>query len=205
MKLRVRAVLQKGSFALRRKAEASGPVTGKEKVESEEEKELISVVFESSRVELIQRPENLETALTLGGFNVFDGTLPGTVHPKIVRVKEGTGLYTIQDEPAMGVETISPGEPNPDEEGKRAIDNALLYVKFVQNPLDKRADSALTVRLRALEIVYHKEYIETVFGFFRPPESQLESVAALLVSPVPIIVELARQVHLTPCCFSVRR
>ncbi|KAG9019286.1 hypothetical protein FRB90_004293 [Tulasnella sp. 427] len=190
MKLRVRAVLQKGSFALRRK-----PLPGEEgeKAVSQEEGDLISVVFESSRVELIQRPENLETALTLGGFNVFDGTLPGTKHPKIVRVKEGTGLYTIQNEPAMGVETISPAGDNPDDEGKRAVDNALLYVKFIQNPLDKHSDSALTVRLRALEIVYHKGYVETVVAFFRPPESQLESVTALLSAASETLGEIRNQ------------
>ncbi|KAG8920306.1 hypothetical protein FRC00_010207, partial [Tulasnella sp. 408] len=193
MKLRVRAVLQKGSFALRRKPVATPPVADKETQGSDEETDLISVVFESSRVELIQRPENLEVALTLGGFNVFDGTLAGTKHPKIVRVKEGTGLYTIQNEPAMGVETISPAGENPDEEGKRAIENALLYVKFVQNPLDKHADSGLTVRLRALEIVYHKGYVETVFGFFRPPESQLESVTALLSAASETLGEIRNQ------------
>lgn len=184
LKLRVRAVLKKGSFALRTKPVAPHAAVGEEEPLDDLEKEdLISVVFESSRVELIQRPENLEAALTLGGFSVFDGTSPGTAHPKIVRVKEGTGLYTIQNEPAMGVETIAPADGNADdEEGKRAIENALLYVKFVQNPLDKHSDSALVVRLRALEIIYHKGYVETVFGFFRPPESQLESVAALLVS-----------------------
>ncbi|KAG8903923.1 hypothetical protein FRC00_014388, partial [Tulasnella sp. 408] len=128
MKLRVRVVLQKGSFALRRKPVATPPLADKSTQGPDEEMDLISVVFGSSRAELIQRPENLEAALTLGGFTVFDGTLPGTKHPKIVRAKEGTGLYTTQNESAMGVETISPAGENPDEEGKRATENALLYV-----------------------------------------------------------------------------
>ncbi|KAG8892116.1 hypothetical protein FRC00_012604, partial [Tulasnella sp. 408] len=128
MKLRVRVVLQKGSFALRRKPVATPPLADKSTQGSDEEMDLISVVFESSRVEWIQRPVNLEVAFTLGGFHVFDGTLPGTKHPKIVRAKEGALLYTIQNEPARGVETISPAGENPDEEGKRATENALLYV-----------------------------------------------------------------------------
>ena len=38
--------------------------------------------------------------------------------------------------------------------------------------------------MRHMEIVYHKGYVEAVYKFFKPPESQLESVEALLVSSV---------------------
>ncbi|KAG8928477.1 hypothetical protein FRC01_005870 [Tulasnella sp. 417] len=68
----------------------------------------------------------------------------------------------------------------------------LAMLKFA-NPLDKHADSGLVVRLRALEIVYHKGYIETVFRFFRPPESQLESVAALLSAASETLGEIRNQ------------
>ena len=56
-----------------------------------------------------------------------------------------------------------------------------FFLKFERNPLDGRADSALTVRMRYMEIVYHKGYIEAVYKFLKPPASQLESVEALLV------------------------
>jgi len=55
-----------------------------------------------------------------------------------------------------------------------------LFVKFEHNPLDERADNALTVRMRHMSIIYHKGYVEAVYKFFTPA-SQLESVEALLV------------------------
>jgi vacuolar protein sorting-associated protein 13A/C len=34
--------------------------------------------------------------------------------------------------------------------------------------------------MRHLEIIYHKGYVEAVVQFLKPPESQLESIGALL-------------------------
>ena len=34
--------------------------------------------------------------------------------------------------------------------------------------------------MRYMEIIYHRGYVEEVVRFFRPPESQLESVGALI-------------------------
>ncbi|GAA5898641.1 hypothetical protein JCM6882_000886 [Rhodosporidiobolus microsporus] len=59
-------------------------------------------------------------------------------------------------------------------------ENPFFSLKFEHSPLDKRADNALAVRLRHTEIVYHRGYVEAIFAFFKPPESQLESVGALI-------------------------
>ncbi|GAA6006460.1 hypothetical protein JCM10207_004941 [Rhodosporidiobolus poonsookiae] len=73
-----------------------------------------------------------------------------------------------------------------DEVGDKALggwamqENPFFSLKFEHNPLDKRADNALAVRLRHTEIVYHRGYVEAIFAFFKPPESQLESVGALI-------------------------
>jgi vacuolar protein sorting-associated protein 13A/C len=70
------------------------------------------------------------------------------------------------------------------------LDDPFFFVKFENNPLDERADNALTVRMRHMEIIYHKGYVEAVYRFFKPPSSQLESVEALLVcSPLPLVFE----------------
>jgi len=61
------------------------------------------------------------------------------------------------------------------------VEDPFFFVKFENNPLDERADTALTARMRHMEIIYHKGYVEAIFKFFRPPESQLGSVEALLV------------------------
>ncbi|KAF5370222.1 hypothetical protein D9615_010080 [Tricholomella constricta] len=150
LKARVAAKLNKGSFAL-----TSDP--------HGRSKEVISVVFDIFQANFIQRPDNFEASISLGGFGVFDGTTKDTLYPKIVRVKN----LELSDATASIPEAHAGGDP-------------FFFVKFEKNPLDERADSALTVRMRHMEIIYHKGYIEAVYKFLKPPASQLESVEALL-------------------------
>ncbi|KAG2062553.1 hypothetical protein BDR04DRAFT_1170285, partial [Suillus decipiens] len=63
---------------------------------------------------------------------------------------------------------------------RREAEDSFFFVKFESNPLDEGVDTALTARMRHMEIIYHRGYVEAIFKFFRPPESQLESVEALL-------------------------
>jgi vacuolar protein sorting-associated protein 13A/C len=126
-------------------------------------REVVSIVFDALQATFIQRPENLEASVSLGGFGVFDGTTKNTLYPQIVQVKRNRS-GTVMDQTLDG----SPDEP-------------FFFVKFEQNPLNKRANNALTVRLRHMEIIYHKGYVEAIYQFFKPPDSQLESVEALLV------------------------
>lgn len=91
---------------------------------------------------------------------MFDGTTKDTLHPQIVQVKNPIA-----------------------KSGKRAeSEEPFFYLKLESNPLDQRADTALTARMRHMEIIYHRGYVEAIMKFLRPPESQLESVEALLVS-----------------------
>ncbi|KAG6842210.1 hypothetical protein C0991_000180 [Blastosporella zonata] len=147
LKARISAKLKKGSFALR--SDSLG-----------EAKEVILVVFDVFQADFLQRPDNFEASVSLGGFGVFDGTTPGTLYPQIVRVKDENSTMSIP-------QTQPPMEP-------------FFFFKFEKTPLDERADSALTVRMRHMEIIYHKGYVEAVYEFLKPPSSQLESVEALL-------------------------
>ncbi|KAH7930968.1 vacuolar protein sorting-associated protein 13 [Leucogyrophana mollusca] len=148
LKTRVVAELKKGSFAL--KTDPRGKST-----------EVISTVFDSFRADFIQRPNNFEASLSLGGFSVFDGTTPNTLYPQIVQVNNAS---------RNKVTASAPGRP----------EDPFFFVKFESNPLDDRADTALTARMRHMEIIYHRGYLEAIWKFFKPPESQLESVEALL-------------------------
>jgi vacuolar protein sorting-associated protein 13A/C len=120
--------------------------------------EIISVVFDVFQANVLQRQENLALALALGGLRVFDRTTDKTLYSQIVHMKGGDN-----------------GAPAATEEPLFALD-------FESKPLDARADMALSVRLKPTEIIYHRGYVEAVVAFFKPPESQLESVEALLVS-----------------------
>ncbi|GJJ09687.1 hypothetical protein Clacol_003911 [Clathrus columnatus] len=145
LKMRVSAQLEHGSLTLKSTPKAHN---------------IISVISDRFKVGFVERPNNFETTIALGGFEVFDGTISNTAYPQIVRLKE--------KESAL-LSPISAHEEDP-----------FLYLKFESRPLDERADSALTLRLRYMEIIYHKGYVEAIYNFFRPPESQLESVDALL-------------------------
>ncbi|KAJ3842350.1 vacuolar protein sorting-associated protein 13 [Lentinula raphanica] len=120
-------------------------------------RDIVSVNFDVFRADVIQRPDNLEASVSLGSFAVFDGTTENSVHPQIVQVQESKSQ-----------------EHNDDK------DSPFLFVKFENNPLDERADNALTVRMRHMEIIYHRGYVEAIYKFLKPPASQLESVEALL-------------------------
>ncbi|KAF5355629.1 hypothetical protein D9756_003767 [Leucocoprinus leucothites] len=123
----------------------------------ENPRDILSIVFDSFNAAIIQRSKNLEATLSLDAFKVFDGTTKDTLYSQIVRVK--SSVHT-QERPG--------------------IDEPFFFVKYENNPLDSRADNALTLRMRHMEIIYHRGYVEAVYKFFKPPPSQLESVEALL-------------------------
>ena len=160
LKMRVCAKLNKGSFSL--KTDPHGMAS-----------EVTSVIFDVFQANFNQRSHNFEASISLNGFKVFDGTTKNTLYPQIVHVKtevvadDTTGISSSEQE----------GESNP-----------FFFVSFESSPLDERSDSALTVRLRHMEIIYHKGYVEAVYRFFKPPASQLESVEALLVGPISSVL-----------------
>lgn len=160
--LRVVAELKRGSFTLR--TDPRGAV-----------KDIISTVFDSFRADFLQRRDNFETSISLGGFSVYDGTTANTAHPQIIQVKNSSSKEV---RPQTHGESVDP----------------FFFLKFENKPLDQRADTVLTARMRHMEIIYHKGYIEAISRFFRPPKSQLESVEALLVSM--LITCILEVVHL---------
>jgi vacuolar protein sorting-associated protein 13A/C len=150
LRTRIAAKLHKGSLALKTNRQGNA-------------EDILSVVFNLLQANVIQRPDNFEASVSLGGFGVFDATTKNSLHPQIVHVKGVTGV-------GGGSDNVS--------------EDPFFFVKFENKPLDERADTALTVRLRHTEVVYHRGYVEAVYKFFKPPASQLESVEALLVSGV---------------------
>lgn len=157
LKLRVTSKLNKGSFGLR--TDPNG-----------ESKDIVSVVFDVFRANFTQRPEGFDTSISLGGFEVYDGTTKNSLYPQIVHVKESSASST-----AVTNEGLL-------RKGSFNTEDPFFSLKFEKAPLDERADTALTMRMRHMEIIYHRGIVEAVYEFFRPPASQLESVEALLVS-----------------------
>lgn len=158
LKTRIGAKLERGSFALRTNPQGDA-------------QDIISVVFDVFQANFIQRSDNFEASISLGGFGVFDNTTKNTLYSQIVQVED-----VKRDDPQFETQEIK------DKVKKiKNIEEPFFYAKFEKNPLDERSDSALTVRMLPMRIIYHKGYVEAVYRFFKPPESQLESVEALLV------------------------
>ena len=123
-------------------------------------KDIISLLFDSFELGGTKRPENFEASLSLGNFKVFDGTTPNVLYSQIVHVKEYDGQVA---------------------ESQDKLDNAFFSLKYEYKPLDERADNGLSVLLRPMEIIYQRGYVEAIVDFLKPPQSQLQSVEALLV------------------------
>nr|XP_018267277.1 vacuolar protein sorting-associated protein vps13 [Kwoniella dejecticola CBS 10117]OBR89435.1 vacuolar protein sorting-associated protein vps13 [Kwoniella dejecticola CBS 10117] len=168
MRARLSAKLNKGSFSLRTDPHGKNS-------------DIIALVFDSFSADAVQLTDSMKGKIALGGFRVYDGTTPDSLYPQIVRVKDieesGKGKRRQESLDAEGgidgaVADIDAGLPDD-------VD-PFFVMEVEQNPLDGRADNAVTIKMRHLEIIYHKGYVEAVVQFFKPPESQLESIGALL-------------------------
>lgn len=148
----IHATLGKGSFALRSSKYGR-------------DRNMIALVFDQLSADVLQMPSTLDATVALGGFSVSDGTTPNTLHPQIVRVKEKASSSRL-------------GSAN---DLSQQQDDPFFIVRYEQNPLDHRADIAISAKMRHLEIVYHRGYVEAVSAFFRNVK-ELESVNALIVS-----------------------
>lgn len=133
---------------------------------SEGSSDIVSLVFDSFNLSGVQRRDSIEAAFSLGNFRVFDGTASDEAYRQIVHVKNNEDATIADRSIEVPVE---------------ADENAFFYLKYEYKPLDERADNGLVVKLRSMEILYQKGYVEAVVEFFRPPESQLQSLEALLV------------------------
>ncbi len=154
VKTKISANLRKGSLALR-----SGPAG--------RDADIISLVFDSFSADFTQLTDSLDASISLGDFRVYDGTMPNTLYSQIVRVKDSA--VSTGDGEHSQVEMQEAGRSDP-----------FFTLRVEHNPLDGRADNGMTVKMRHLEIIYHRGYVDAVIRFFRPPSSQLESIGALL-------------------------
>jgi vacuolar protein sorting-associated protein 13A/C len=66
------------------------------------------------------------------------------------------------------------------EETEAVSDDPFFQMSFENNPLDGSADMALNLKLKAMEIVYNPIFVVEIVKFFRPPETHMESIGALM-------------------------
>ena len=65
--------------------------------------------------------------------------------------------------------------------GHSELQTAFLRLDFEQNPIDGRADNALTMKLLPLEIIYNPLAIKSILEFLTPPASESATVSTIQV------------------------
>lgn len=161
VKLHVESSLRTGSFTLKRDPHGKGT-------------EILSLMFDNFKAKGLQRPDSFLADLSLGGMRVYDGTTEGSLFPQIVNVKDTS---SISDTKSM--ESLKTGDDT-SETQQRVAENSLFHLVFEQNPLDESADSAITMKLKSIEVIYNPQFVVEVAKFFKPPERHMESIGALL-------------------------
>ncbi|KAL8710768.1 MAG: hypothetical protein Q9220_004786 [cf. Caloplaca sp. 1 TL-2023] len=161
VKLQIESSLRTGSFTLKR--DPHGKAT-----------EILSMMFDNFQAKALQRPDSFLADISLGGLRINDGTTEGSLFPQIVNVKDMTS-----DTANKSIEKVS--ESAADRKAKeKATADSLFHLVFEQHPLDGSADSAITVKLKSIEVIYNPRFIVQIAKFFQPPERHMESIGALL-------------------------
>lgn len=164
VKMQIESSLKTGSFTLKR--DPHGKAT-----------EILSLMFDNFQAKALQRPDSFLADLSLGGLRINDGTTEGSLFPQIVNFKDPTAGSV-----KGSIEDVAAEDAHPDlQKAKaKATEEALFHLIFEQNPLDGSADSALTMKLKSIEVIYNPRFIVEVANFFKPPERHMESIGALM-------------------------
>lgn len=169
IKLQIESSLRTGSFTLKRDPHGKA-------------NEILSLMFDNFQAKALQRPDSFLADLSLGGLRVYDGTTEGSLFPQIVKVKDLPSVPEKDVPETTGIKDLETTDGAADDEKVKAksIEQALFHLVFEQNPLDESADSAVTLKLKSIEVIYNPQFVVEVAKFFKPPERHMESVGALM-------------------------
>ncbi|KAI8878766.1 hypothetical protein K501DRAFT_124944, partial [Backusella circina FSU 941] len=154
--LSLKTTLNKGSFTVRNNPH-DNPT------------DLISLVFNSVSLGLIQYVESFTASAALGDLCLYDGSRPSSAYYKLMGVKQkeadrsrrASGL----DQQLVKVSSMR---------------DPFFTVNFEHKPLDGRADNAIGLFMRNIDIVYNPLVIHDLITFFTPPETSADSINALI-------------------------
>ncbi|KAI9821337.1 MAG: hypothetical protein M1826_000708 [Phylliscum demangeonii] len=173
IKLKIEASLDTGSLTLKKDPHGRNI-------------EALSILFDNFGAKLVQRPDSFLARIALGGLRAYDGTTEGNLFRQIIKVKE----------PSHDIERAQAGdreEQSDHASSQRAASDHFFELEFEQNPLDGSADTAVTAKLKSMEVVYNPRFVSGVADFFRPPERHMESIEALLESAGQTVEGLRQQ------------
>ncbi len=169
IKLQIESSLRTGSFTLKRDPHGKA-------------NEILSLMFDSFQAKALQRPDSFLADLSLGGLRVYDGTTEGSLFPQIVKVKDVPSVAEKDVPESNEIKDLESADGTADDEEAitKATEHALFHLVFEQNPLDESADSAVTLKLKSIEVIYNPQFVVEVAKFFKPPERHMESIGALM-------------------------
>ena len=173
VKMQIEASLKTGSFALKR-APHDHPT------------EVLNLLFDSFKAKFLQRPTSFLADMSLGGLRVYDGSTKGSLFPQIVRVKDAPSI-----DPTVNDEKIDLDSGAPEVE-KDLVD-PFFQLQLEQNPLDDHANTAVTAKLKSMEVIYNPNFIVEIVKFFKPPETHMESIGALMDTASATVEGLRQQ------------
>ncbi|KAK4623994.1 Vacuolar protein sorting-associated protein 13 [Fulvia fulva] len=165
IKMQVDMNLKTGSFTLRRDPHGK-------------KQDMLKLMFDDFSTELIQRTDSMLVDLSLGGMRLYDGSTEGNLYEQMLSVKDAPPvadkdrIKELADDDQHGDQ--DDGEDDPED------DDPFFAVSFEKNPIDGRADTALTVKLKAMEVVYNPNFVVQVTKFFKPPDKHMDSIGALM-------------------------
>ena len=178
VKMQVRLSLQTGSFALKRDPHGEGT-------------EILKLLFDSFNATFVQRPTSSLTRLSLQGMRLYDNTTPGNLYPQTITVKAAPQLEGAEH--SSDKAALQSALSLSDSEADKIYDKAFFALTFEQHPIDESADSALSMKLLGMEVVYNPTFVVEVARFFRPPERHMESISALMESAGEAVEGITKQ------------
>ncbi|KAL9616260.1 MAG: hypothetical protein Q9160_008854 [Pyrenula sp. 1 TL-2023] len=176
VKLQVESSLRTGSFTLKRDPHGSAH-------------DVLNFVFDGFRAKALQRPDSMLADITLGGLRVYDGTTEGSLFPQIVKVKGASDQPKDEEIREADGNDITSGENKTDADEE----DSLFHLVVENNPLDESADTAVTLKLKSVEVIYNPQFIVEIVKFFKPPERHMESIGALLETAGATVEEIRQQ------------
>lgn len=173
VKLQVDMNLKTGSFTLRR--DPHGKKT-----------DMLRLLFDDFSTEFIQRTDSTLVDLSLGGMRLYDGSTEGNMYEQMLQVKDAPPVPDDQRIKELGDDESKEDEDEEDED-------PFFSLQLEQNPLDNHADTAVVVKLKAMEIIYNPNFVVQVTKFFKPPEKHMDSIGALMETAGSTVEGLRQQ------------
>lgn len=115
---------------------------------------------------MTQYVESFTATAALGDLCLYDGVHVDSPYYKLMGAK--------------GKDIENKVEDNTVQLHNTNINNPFFTIAFEHKPLDERADNAVALFMRNIDIVYNPYVIHSIVEFFTPPETSADSINALI-------------------------